>query len=76
MELSEFGVWAMLAFWASALGGIAFAITWARAKGRNPATREQLKNSLKQRLERGEISQRDYDRRMADIEAGEKPGRG
>jgi len=76
MDMSEFGVWAMLAFWGSALGGIAFAITWARSRSRNPATREQLLKSLKQRLEKGEISQREYNRRVADIdqEGGSRPG--
>ena len=69
MDMSEFGVWAMLAFWGSALGGIAFAITWARSSSRNPATREQRLNSLKKRLEKSEISQQDYARRIAEIEA-------
>jgi putative membrane protein len=69
MDMSEFGVWAMLAFWGSALGGIAFAVTWARSRGRNPATREQLLNSLKRRLEKGEISQQDYASRIAEIDA-------
>lgn len=68
MDMSEFGVWAMLVFWGSALGSIAFAITWARSRKRNPATREQLMNSLKQRLEKGEISQQEYTRRIAEID--------
>ena len=68
MDMSEFGVWAMLVFWGSALGGIAFAITWAKSRSRNPATREQIINSLKQRLEKGEISQQDFARRMAEID--------
>ena len=69
MDMSEFGVWAMLAFWGSAIGGIAFAITWARSRNRNPATRDQIINSLKQRLEKGEISQQEYANRMAKIKA-------
>ncbi|MCP4289540.1 MAG: hypothetical protein GY792_34820 [Gammaproteobacteria bacterium] len=69
MDMSEFGVWAMIVFWGSALGGIAFAITWARSKSRSPATREQIKNSLTQRLEKGELSQQEYDRRIAEIES-------
>ena len=52
----------------SALGGIAFAITWAKSRSRNPATREQIINSLKQRLEKGELSQQDFARRMAEID--------
>ncbi|MCB1762539.1 MAG: SHOCT domain-containing protein [Gammaproteobacteria bacterium] len=69
MEMAEFGVWAMIAFWGSALGGIAFAITWARSRNRNPLSRELLLKSLKQRLDKNEISQQEYDRKVADINA-------
>ena len=69
MDMSEFGVWAMIVFWGSALGGIAFAISWARSRSHNPVTKEQLLNSLKQRLEKSEISQQEYDRRVAEINA-------
>ena len=68
MDNSDFGIWAMLAFWGSALGGIAFAISWAKAQGRNPATRTQLEKSLQQRLERGEITPQEYARRMAALD--------
>ncbi|MCB1752540.1 MAG: hypothetical protein KDI74_12530 [Gammaproteobacteria bacterium] len=71
MDKSEFGIWAMLAFWGSALGGIALAITWARSRKRNPATREQIMKSLQQRLEKGEISRQEYARRIAEIDAKE-----
>jgi putative membrane protein len=69
MDMSEFGVWAMLVFWGSALGGIAFAISWARSRDRNPATREQLMSSLKKRLEKGEISWQKYAEGLAEINA-------
>jgi uncharacterized membrane protein len=68
MDTSEFGFWAMIIFWGTALGGIATAITWARMKGRNPANRELLERSLRQRLERGEISREEFDRRMNAID--------
>lgn len=65
MDTSEFGFWAMLVFWGSAIGGIALGISWARMKGRNPVGREQLEKSLKRRLEAGEITQEEYDRKIA-----------
>jgi putative membrane protein len=71
MDNSDFGIWAMLAFWGSALGGIALAIGWAKSKGRNPASRTQLEHSLKRRLEKGEISQQEFDRRLAMLERDE-----
>ncbi|MCB1758851.1 MAG: hypothetical protein KDI68_03605 [Gammaproteobacteria bacterium] len=74
MDSSEFGIWAMLAFWGSALGGVALAIAWARTKGRNPASRAQLEKSLQQRLERGEISRQEYDRRLTMLSEEERTG--
>ncbi len=68
MQMSEFGFWAMLAFWASAVGGIALAISWARARGRNPVPRELLLKSLKKRLQKGEISADEYARRVDELE--------
>lgn len=68
MEMSNFGVLAMIAFLASAVGGIVLAISWAKSRSHNPAPREQILNSLKQRLERGEISQQDYDQRIAQLD--------
>lgn len=65
MDTSEFGFWAMLVFWGSAIGGIALGISWARMKGRNPASRELLEKSLKRRLEAGEISRAAYDSKLA-----------
>ena len=34
MDTREFGILAMIAFWASAAGGIAIAISWARFRGK------------------------------------------
>ncbi|MCB1858511.1 MAG: hypothetical protein KDI63_09575 [Gammaproteobacteria bacterium] len=65
MSSNGFGVWAMLAFWGSALGGIVLGISWARSKQRhNPLSRELLRKSLQQRLERGELSREDYEQRI------------
>jgi len=61
METSEIGFWMMLAFWGSAIGSIAFGISWARMKGRGPMNDKQIIASLKKRLEKGEISQEYYD---------------
>ena len=72
MDTTEFGIWAMIAFWGSAIGGIVFAISWARAKGRNPVDRELLLRSLKQRLEKGEIDEEEYRRRVAGLDAAER----
>ncbi len=68
MEMSEFGFWAMLAFWASAVGGIALAISWARSRGHNKVPREVLLKSLEKRLKKGEISADEYARRIAELE--------
>ena len=61
METSEIGFWLMIAFWGSAIGSIAFGISWARRKGHSPVSDEQILTSLKKRLERGEITQERYD---------------
>lgn len=74
MDTSEFGFWAMLVFWGSAIGGITLGISWARMKGRNPVKRELLEKSLKRRLEAGEITREEYDRRLAGLHSGgERP---
>ena len=67
MDTTDFGFWAMIIFWGTAIGGIATAITWARMKGRNPVDRELLVKSLQRRLEAGEISQDEYDKRLAEL---------
>lgn len=76
METTGFGIWAMLLFWASAVGGIALAISWARMKGRNPATRHLLEQSLKRRLEAGEISRQEFERKMAGLNRQQEKERG
>ena len=60
MDTSSFGFWAMIAFWGSAIGGIVIAISWARARGKNPVDQELLIKSLNSRLESGEITQEEY----------------
>ena len=67
MDTRDFGFWAMIIFWGTAIGGIATAITWARMKGRNPVDRELLVKSLQRRLEAGEISQDAYDKKLAEL---------
>lgn len=46
----------MIAFWGSAIGSIAFGISWAKRKGRSPVSDDQILMSLKKRLEKGEIT--------------------
>ena len=72
MQMSEFGFWAMLAFWGSAVGGIALAIAWARTRGHNPAPRDLVLESLKNRLQKGELSADEYARRISELK--QKPG--
>ena len=67
MDTSSFGVWAMLAFWASAIGGIVIGISWAKSRGRNPVDPELQIKSLQSRLEAGEISREDYDKKVAAV---------
>jgi len=70
MDTTDFGFWAMIIFWGTAIGGIATAITWARMKGRNPVDRELLVKSLQRRLEAGEISQDEYEKKLAELPHG------
>ncbi|MCW8944737.1 MAG: SHOCT domain-containing protein [Sedimenticola sp.] len=67
MDTTEFGFWAMLVFWGSALGGIALGISWAKMKGRNPVSRSLLEKSLKRRLEQGEITQDEFDQKISEL---------
>jgi len=67
MDTSEFGVWAMIAFWGSAVGGIAIAISWARSRGGNPVKRDLLIQSLNRRFEAGEIGQAEYETKLAGL---------
>lgn len=75
MDTSEFGFWAMVIFWGTAIGGIVTAISWARMKGRNPVQRELLVKSLQKRLEAGEISQQEYDRKLAQLPGADQRDR-
>lgn len=65
--MTEFGFWAMLAFWGSAVGSIVLAIGWARSRGHNPVARELLVESLKRRLHKGEISDQEYTKRVSEL---------
>ncbi len=67
MDTSKFGVWAMIAFWASAIGGIAIGISWARRKGRPPVSNKLLIKSLQQRLNSGELSQEEYEKKLSEL---------
>ncbi len=66
--MRDFGIWAMIGFWASAIGGILMGISWARRRNRNPADPELIRRSLKRRLEAGEIDQAEYERRLAELD--------
>jgi uncharacterized membrane protein len=68
MESSEFGIWAMLLFWAAAAGGIALAISWGKSKNSNPVNTQQIKKSLKLRLERGELEQDEYEQKIRELD--------
>ncbi len=70
MDKSDFGIWAMLAFWGSAIGGIALGVAWARTRRHNPVRRDLIEGSLKRRLEKGEIDQAEYERRLAAVDGG------
>jgi uncharacterized membrane protein len=58
----------MLLFWASAAGGIALAIRWGLTRKSDPGNRQRIAESLKKRLQRGELTQEEYDRRMLELE--------
>ena len=70
MDTADFGFWAMIIFWGAAIGGIATAISWARMKGKNPVDRDLLVKSLQRRLEAGEISQDEYEKKLAGLPHG------
>jgi len=73
MDTSSFGFWAMIAFWGSAISGIVIGISWARARGKNPVDRKLLVKSLQHRLESGEITQQDYEKKLNALSGQEKP---
>ena len=67
-ESSSFGLWAMLACWASAIGGIILTIQWASRKGnKSPAPTDIIIQSLKKRLADGEINKEEYQRRLNEL---------
>jgi putative membrane protein len=67
MDYSKTGFWAMILCWVSAIGGVAMAILWAASKRRQPLDRELLIKSLDRRLNEGEISQAEYDKKVKDL---------
>ncbi|TVO69005.1 SHOCT domain-containing protein [Sedimenticola selenatireducens] len=67
MDTSEFGFWAMLVFWGSAIGGIALGISWAKMKGRNPVNRSLLEKSLQKRLDAGEITPEIFEQKIEEL---------
>jgi len=68
MDTGDFGLWAMLAFWASGIGGAVLAIQWANRKSKkSPAPRDVILKSLKKRLDDGEISQEEYKSRIKNL---------
>lgn len=66
--MDEPGLWIMLAFWLSAIGGVLAAVAWARARNRNPVRKDVLRRSLDERLARGEISREAYDERLRELD--------
>jgi hypothetical protein len=71
MDISKTGFWAMILCWVSAIGGIATAILWAASKRRQPLDRKLLTKSLDRRLKAGEISQLQYEKKLADLQQEE-----
>ncbi|MCW8906351.1 MAG: hypothetical protein OQL28_03805 [Sedimenticola sp.] len=76
VDTSEFGIWAMLLFWASALGGIGLAIGWARMKGRNGAGHRSPDTSLKRRPEDRVTRQKVSEQKAAGPRWPQDEGRG
>jgi len=67
-EAGSFGLWAMFAFWISAIGGIILAVQWASKRGKkSPASPDIIRQSLKKRLADGEISEEEYQRRLNEL---------
>jgi putative membrane protein len=75
MDISKTGFWAMILCWISAIGGIALAIRWAASKGRPRVDDEILRKSLERRLNSGEISHAEYEKRLGQLRQ-ENTGRG
>ncbi|MEO1889378.1 MAG: SHOCT domain-containing protein [Cycloclasticus sp.] len=67
-DSDSFGLWAMFAFWGSAIGGVFLAIQWANRKSKkSPAPKDVILKSLQQRLERGEISEEECQQRLKNL---------
>jgi putative membrane protein len=67
-DSDNFGLWAMFAFWGSAIGGIFTAVQWAKKRNKkSPAPRDVILKSLKKRLDDGEISQEVYENRCKNL---------
>ena len=67
-DFDNFGLWAMFAFWGSAIGGIILAFKWASKKSKkSPAPKSVILLSLKKRLENGEITEEEYWKRCKNL---------
>ncbi len=67
-DSDSFGLWAMFAFWGSAISGIFLAVQWAHRKSKkSPAPKNVILQSLKKRLDNKEISQEEYQKRCKDL---------
>jgi len=65
MNTEDFGLWAMFAFWASAIGGIFLGIQWAKSRSKkSPASKETIIASLKIRRDAGEITELEYQKKL------------
>ena len=73
MDTSSFGFWAMIAFWASAIGGIFIGISWASTRNKNPVSRELQIKSLQHRLEAGELTREEYEKKLKALSGPGKP---
>ena len=65
--MKEFGIWAMVFFWLSAAGSIAWAIRWALRKEGPAVDRAVVIRSLEKRLQEGELKQEEFERRLAEL---------
>jgi len=66
--VDEFGLWAMFAFWGSAIAGIFLAVQWANRKSKkSPAPHDVILQSLQDRLDKGEITQEEYETKLDNL---------
>lgn len=69
MDSDQFGLLAMLAFWAAGIGGIFLGVQWAKSRRKkSPAPKEVILKSLKARLDEGDISEEEYAKRVAELD--------